>query len=110
MLRLDLDDYQEIPRLKLLKLFFSLPRPFYIRFSSGGLGLHLKAPLLPTMDYRRDLYDDPMRVLLDDFRSSHGLVYNLQWDVKEGKTAGEWIELNNELDIVKFIDRISVEQ
>jgi hypothetical protein len=110
MLKLDIDDYKNKSRLKLLKLFCNMPYPYFVRFSSSMEGLHIKNPNLDSMDDLRLIYDDPFRIEFDGFRRQHGLpIFNLLWDVKEGKKAGKWKKIKNSKDAINFIDSISTE-
>lgn len=100
MLKLDIDNYQHQPPLKMLRLFYSLPLPFFVRVSSSGKGLHVKAPDLEMWSFLRYIFDDPMRISLDEKRIKIGLpVSNLLWDIKEGKKSGVWIYIQTQQEI-----------
>ncbi len=107
MLKIDVDGYDRQSMLYLEKLFFCLPFPFFVRISSSNHGLHLCIPGLGDLDYRRLVFDDPMRVSLDDNRRVRGLpITNLLWDEKNGKVARPWAEIKSQSDIVIFLDGI----
>jgi hypothetical protein len=104
MLKLDIDHIYRRPRLSLQRVMYAMPRPFSVRLSSSRAGLHIKVSGCAEWDWRR-CYDDPMRVALDDQRRRRGLpVHNLLWDVKQGKLAGPWREIQTERDIEGFLD------
>jgi hypothetical protein len=79
MLKIDKDKYRRKGFTgDLLPLLFSIPMPFSIRRSSSGKGLHIRAPKLADKHFLRDIYDDPMRVKLDDERAFEGMpLHNL---------------------------------
>lgn len=108
MLKIDVDDVYRRTRFQLQRILYAMPRPFEVRMSSSREGLHLKIPLCAEWDYRRQCYDDPMRIALDQQRERHHLpVHNLLWDVKNGKTAGKWYGIQNEKDIECFLDTLT---
>jgi hypothetical protein len=109
VLKIDLDKYRRRGFCgELLPLLFSIPRPYSIRRSSSGRGLHIKAPLLDDNHYLRSVYDDPMRVLLDDERVAEGMpLHNLFWDVKNGKKAYSWTCIRSERGVLDFINEIA---
>jgi len=105
MLKIDIDKIARRSRFNLQKIMYCIPRPFYVRVSSGGNGIHVRAPLCGEWDYRRIAYDDPMRIQLDEQRTRHRLpVKNLLWNIKNGKHAGLWWIIQNEKHIERFID------
>jgi hypothetical protein len=105
MLKIDIDGFPN--RLYLQRVFYSLPRPFFVRLSSSRKGLHLAVPLCAEWDSRRFMWDDTMRIDLDQQRARAGLpVHNLLWDVKNGKHAGEWQIIRDERGIERFLDRV----
>ena len=107
MLKIDLDNIHPRPRLELQRIFYAMPRPFFVRLSSSGEGLHIAVPDCQEWDYRRICYDDPMRIDLDGQRARKGLpVHNLLWDMKKGKSAGAWQIMRSERDIERYFDVI----
>jgi hypothetical protein len=105
MLKIDIDKVHRRSRFEMQRIMYSLPRPFFIRRSSSGKGMHLAVPALGEWDWRRQAYDDPMRIALDEQREHHRLpVRNLLWDVKNGKPAGQWRIIRTERDIENYID------
>jgi len=107
ILKLDIDSVHARSTFELLKIFLACPRPFFIRYSASRRGLHLAVPVCGEWDYRRYIYDDPMRVDLDTQRRLKGLpVKNLLWDNKNGKPAGHWKVMRTERDIEDFVNTI----
>ena len=105
MLKIDIDTVHRRSRFEMQRILYSLPRPFFVRISSSGEGLHLIVMSLDEWDWRRYAYDDPMRIALDEQREHHRLpVRNLLWDVKNGKPAGQWRIIRTERDIENYID------
>jgi len=105
MLKIDIDTVHRRSRFEMQRIMYSLPRPFFVRISSSGEGLHLVVPALDEWDWQRYAYDDPMRIDLDTQREHHRLpVRNLLWDVKNGKPAGQWRIIRTERDIENYID------
>jgi len=105
MLKIDIDKVHRRSRFEIQRIMYSLPRPFFVRISSSGEGLHLVVPALGEWDWRRQAYDDPMRIALDEQRDYHRLpVRNLLWDVKNGKPAGQWRIIRTEHGIEDYID------
>lgn len=110
MLKLDIDDYQHQPALKLIRLFHAVPLPFFVRKSSSGRGLHIKCPDLETWNFLRYIFDDLMRISLDEKREQVGLpVSNLLWDVKMGKEAGIWTYISTSADMERYLEGLMTE-
>jgi hypothetical protein len=106
MLKIDIDDFPLRSRLDLQRIMYALPRPYSVRLSSSGKGLHMKCPLCTEWSWYR-CYDDPARVDLDDARIRAGLqIHNLLWDIKGGKKAGHWTPINTALNIEQFLDAL----
>jgi hypothetical protein len=104
MLKIDLDDYAK-HEFKVCRLLLTGPFPYRVRVSSSNEGLHYENSSLPTWDYRRFAFDDPMRITLDDQREALRLPFvNLLWDVKNGKTAGTWFEIEDTAAAIAFVD------
>lgn len=62
---------------------------------------------LTEWDYRRFVYDDPMRIDLDIQRLVKRVpVHNLLWDIKNGVKAGEWHTITSETDIEHYLDAV----
>lgn len=107
MLKIDVDRVSRRSRLYLQTMFYGVPPPFYYRFSSSGDGLHLMIPQCRSDDYRRAVYDDPMRIALDEQRRVARLpVHNLLWDVKNGKPAADWIPIADSAQVERELDHI----
>jgi len=107
VLKIDIDKVHHRSRFEMQRIMYSLPRPFFIRRSSSGKGMHLAVPALGEWDWQRYAYDDPMRVDLDMQRERHRLpVRNLLWDVKNGKPAGQWRIIRTERGIEDYIDAV----
>ena len=88
MLKIDIDLINHRSRFELQRIMYSLPRPFFVRVSSSGEGLHLAVPAGEEWGWQRQAYDDPMRIDLDMQRVRHRLpVRNLLWDVKDRKSV-----------------------
>jgi len=105
MLKIDVDNYHRLSRLYLQCIMYAMPKPFYCRISSSGEGLHIAVPNLTEWDYRRFVWDDPMRIDLDTQRRLAKLpARNLLWDVKNGRRANRWRVIRSEKDIEHFID------
>jgi hypothetical protein len=105
MLKIDIDRAHRRSRFEIQRIMYSLPRPFFVRRSSGGTGLHLAVPAGEEWGWQRYAYDDPMRIDLDSQREQHRLpVRNLLWDIKNGKPAGQWRIIRTERDIENYID------
>ncbi len=103
MIRLDIDEYDE---LSLLKLLFSL-RPCQVRISASGKGLHVKKE--GDADYTSWVYtiwDDPKRLELNIARAKAGVSHNVLWDIKQGKHTSEWVNIITPLDAVHFFERL----
>jgi hypothetical protein len=111
-LKLDVDKYSRRGFSGyLLPLFFSLPLPFSVRRSSSGRGLHVKCNKLPSDHYLRYVFDDPMRVKLDDDRAFEGMpLHNLFWDVKNGKRAYKWRCIRSQRALLDFINEFAHDQ
>ncbi len=61
--------------------------------------------ILKDNDYRRLVFDDEMRVWLDDARAYHNMpINNLVWDCKNGRRAGRWLWLRSQKDILDFFN------
>jgi hypothetical protein len=106
MLNIDIDGVYRRSRFDKQKILYAMPRPFFIRLSSGKRGFHIRVPLCGEWDFRRYAYDDPMRVDLDLQRVRHGLpLKNLVFDVKLGKRAGLWEMIQTETDVERYLDR-----
>lgn len=86
-----------------------LPQPFKIRKSSGGEGVHIVLAEGVDDTKYREKWDDPVRLRLDRIRAEHGLSGNILHNVKNGKKAGEWVEIKDGLkfknteELQKFI-------
>lgn len=81
MLKLDIDDFRGRTRLELQKIMHSMPVPFLVRVSSSTGGLHIAVPYCNKWDYRRMMFDDKMRIELDEQRERQKLpVSNLLWE------------------------------
>lgn len=107
MLKIDIDNYPELSRLQLQIIMYAMPRPFSVRISSSGAGLHIKVQTRKKWDWVRFAYDDPMRIALDKQRERLGIpVSNLLWDVKNGLRAGHWRVMQTEQNIESFLDAI----
>jgi len=105
MLKIDIDAIQQRSRFELQRIMYSLPRPYFVRVSSSGKGLHLAVPALGEWSWQRYAYDDQMRIDLDHLRAHHRLpVHNLLWDCKNGKRAQQWRIIRTEQDIEHYID------
>jgi hypothetical protein len=105
MLKIDIDRVHRLSRFEVQRIMYSIPRPFFVRRSSSGAGLHIAAPAGKEWEWQRQAYDDPMRIDLDTQREHHRLpVHNLLWDIKNGKPAGQWRIIRNERDIENYID------
>jgi hypothetical protein len=109
MLKIDKDKYAHKGFMgDLLPLLFSIPMPFSIRRSSSGKGLHIRAPRLGDRHYLRDIYDDPMRVKLDDERAFEGMpLHNLFWDEKNGRKAGAWHCIRSQRALLDFLNEFA---
>ena len=105
MLKIDYDDYRTASVLKTERFLFSIPLPFFIRKSSSGKGLHIMCPSLGTWDFRRFIFDDKMRIELDERREEKRLpISNLLWDRKNGKTAHPWSLISTQSQIADILD------
>ena len=115
MFTLDIDNYRHKAligtwkRRGLLQLFFSVPMPFEVRLSSSYKGLHIRRGGVEETFYLRDLYDDPIRLRLDDYRHyklkwEYPLT-NRQWNQKGDNLAGEWVLITNQGQILDFFNR-----
>ena len=96
----------------LRECLYDIPKPLFVRISSGGEGIHVMSFHDDNKGYRKK-YDDPARLEIDEIRESRGLVNNLLAEVKscgsERKIAGEWIKIKNEKDCDDFIkERLKV--
>lgn len=110
MLKIDIDNFPELSRLTLQIIMYAMPRPFYVRISSSGTGLHIRVDHRKEWDWSRFAYDDPMRIDLDEQRERLKLpVHNLLWDVKNGKRAGHWHLITSERNIESFLDAIETQ-
>jgi hypothetical protein len=109
VLKIDKDKYRKKGLCgDLLPLFFSLPLPFSVRRSSSGKGLHIKAPKLEDGHYLRYVFDDPMRVKLDDERAYEGMpLHNLFWDEKNGRKAYPWKCIRSQRAILDFLNEFT---
>jgi hypothetical protein len=89
----------------------SFPKPYEIRASPSGKGLHLRSKCTgcPRTNERKDCYlcwvyqqfDDQKRLKLDILQRNYGLCHNILNDVKNGRQAGKWIQIKDcqQLDI-----------
>ena len=110
MLKIDVDGFTERPRYDLQLLMYAMPRPFAARLSASRTGLHIAVPKCQEWDYRRYIYDDRMRIDLDEQRERLKLpVHNLLWDVKNGLRAGHWRLMTDETTIESFLDAIETQ-
>ena len=110
MLKLDIDNYRARSALYLEKLFFGIPLPFFYRKSSSGKGLHIQAPQCEKWDYRRFIFDDPMRIFFDQVRERKEIpISNLLWDQKKGRKAGSWNMIESQKDISELLDSMFTE-
>ena len=105
---IDFDDYEK--RMSELKeLLTSLSKPFKVRISGGKKGLHIIADS-DEPEKLREMYDDPERLEIDTARKRHGLCSNILLRVKcicgEKKVAGDWIRINNDSDVKKFLGEL----
>jgi hypothetical protein len=108
MLKIDIDGYKVMSMYSLLRLFFSLPLPFEVRRSSSGKGLHIRVRSLDDDHYLRLVFDDPMRIFLDDNRRFNDMpIANLLWDNKNGMRAHPWQKMRSQKDILNFLNHFA---
>lgn len=105
IIKIDFDNY--IERIDMLReCLYTIPKPLFVRISSGEKGIHVMSFHDDDKGYR-ERFDDPDRLEIDGIRQRHGLINNLLAEVKsygsERKVAGEWIKRKNEKDCENFI-------
>lgn len=113
MLKIDFDSWEDRP-LKLIRLMFSLDRPYEIRISAGRQGLHVRgvcicsnslmAECLNCSLYR--IYDDPRRQKIHDQLVKRKLPYNFLFDSKRGRDCGKYTVIRTQEDIINFYEGI----
>lgn len=82
--------------------------PCTVRISASGVGIHvLKIGEDGEIWKLKKKYDDLMRYKADKFRKKVGLLNNFLFDMKwyngVKKYAGQWVDVENENDIQKFL-------
>ena len=100
IIKIDFDNY--IERIdELRECINAIPKPLYVRISSGRKGIHIMSFHEDDKGFR-EKYDDPIRVQIDRNREGQRLINNLLADVNsfgsERKVAGKWIKVENEKD------------
>ena len=79
IIKIDFDNYAE--RIDLLReCLYTIPKPLFVRISSGGKGIHVMSFHDDDKDYR-EKFDDPIRLEIDEIRESTRLINNLLADV-----------------------------
>lgn len=107
-LKLDMDNI--VRRKRAVWFLLSMQKPYKIRVSSGGNGVHVRSDC-PGCPRTQDCYtcwlyaihDDKKRLNLNLSRNKAGLTHNLLWDLKKGKKAGEWQYIESVQDIDLFL-------
>lgn len=111
-LKLDIDNIAL--RKRAVWFLISLQKPYKIRTSSGGKGIHILkecseecSGCSQANDCYRNCWiyqkDDKKRLELNLSRHRHNLTSNYLWDLKKGKHAGEWNWIENEQDIDRYL-------
>lgn len=104
---IDFDNFRE-RQAKLEECLSVLPKPFFIRLSASKEGLHINLTV-PDMTYR-ELYDDPIRLRIDQIREKNGLTSDILSNKKfidgEMKAAGRWRKIKDTKDFKEFLKEI----
>jgi hypothetical protein len=106
---IDFDNFRE-RKEELKECFAILPKPFFVRISGGKKGLHIILGKGQDERQYRLKYDDPERLIIDAIRRKFGFTSNMLLSKKcighEVKIAGDWIKINNDSDVKKFLEEL----
>lgn len=95
-----------------LSMLYNLPKPYQARSSSGGKGLHIRRNCKDCSNSCYDcmfylLYDDRRRVKLNEIRRRSSMSHNLLFDIKNGRSCGDWIKVDNSADVETVLNLFS---
>lgn len=106
MLKLDIDDVSK----KTTRFLISLKKPYEIRISPSGHGLHVRSdcPGCSRIGVCYDCWvflqvDDRKRLYLNRSQKQRGLCHNILNDWKNGRSAGKWQKIETDQQIDRFL-------
>lgn len=111
MMKLDIDYVTQ----KVSRFLISFPKPYDVRTSPGGTGLHIRKDCRQGCTQFNDCYacwvyqsmDDKKRLWLDISQKKHGLIHNILNDKKNGKSAGPWIRIETSQQADRFLRKFT---